>query len=467
MAARERILFLTGKLAHDALCRELEQLKDRDFDYRVHPLGLSVAALMTAEMIGRRLADTGDADRIIVPGLCRGDLAPLVERYGIPVDKGPIDLKDLPEYFGGQSTPPDLSDYRVRIFAEIVEAPELEVAGILARAAAYRADGADVIDLGCLPETPFPHLEDAVRALKAAGHAVSVDSLETDDLLRGGRAGADYLLSLKESTLWIADEVAAVPVLIPEQSGDMESLIRAVEGMRARGRDFLADPILDPIPFGFTEAIVRYHALRQRLPDAPILFGTGNLTELTDADTPGMTALLLGIAAELDVAAILTTQVSSHARSVVRESDRARRIMAAARRDNRLPRRIDPGLMALHERKPFPYSAEEIAANAQAIKDPSFRIQLSSEGIHIYNRDGLHTATDPFDLYPHLGVEQDGGHAFYLGVELGRAQIAWQLGKRYHQDRELGWGCVVPRPEDDQSTYTEAGTTLKARRKSS
>jgi hypothetical protein len=35
-----------------------------------------------------------------------------------------------------------------------------------------------------------------VRALKAAGFAVSVDSVEPEELLRGGRAGADYLLSL-------------------------------------------------------------------------------------------------------------------------------------------------------------------------------------------------------------------------------------------------------------------------------
>jgi len=30
--------------------------------------------------------------------------------------------------------------------------------------------------------------------------------------------------------------------------------------------------------------------------------------------------------------------------------------------------------------------------------------------------------------------------AFYLGVELARAQIAWQLKKRYNQDEELAWG---------------------------
>jgi hypothetical protein len=41
-----------------------------------------------------------------------------------------------------------------------------------------------------------------------------------------------------------------------------------------------------------------------------------------------------------------------------------------------------------------------------------------------------------------LGVENDASHAFYLGVELARAQIAWQLKKRYVQDEELNWGVA-------------------------
>ena len=66
-----------------------------------------------------------------------------------------------------------------------------------------------------------------------------------------------------------------------------------------------------------------------------------------------------------------------------------------------------------------------------------------------FNRDSLHTATDPFDLYPHLEVKNDTGHAFYLGVEMARAQIAWQLGKQYTQDSELDWGCAVERKPED------------------
>ena len=42
------------------------------------------------------------------------------------------------------------------------------------------ARGADIIDLGALPETPFPHLEESVRLLKHHGLQVSVDSFSID-----------------------------------------------------------------------------------------------------------------------------------------------------------------------------------------------------------------------------------------------------------------------------------------------
>ena len=69
---------------------------------------------------------------------------------------------------------------------------------------------------------------------------------------------------------------------------------------------------------------------------------------------------------------------------------------------------------------------------------------------------------NPFDLYPKLSVETDGGHAFYLGVELARAEIAWQLGKRYNQDQPLTWGCATDGASQnvDLHTFKPAGSTL-------
>lgn len=463
----ERILFLTGRLAETQLHRILESMDPTDFAYRVKQIGISVAALMTAKIIRRRVSDDHGADRIVVPGRCRGDLESLSQHYKIPVIRGPDDLKDLPEFFGRDGPPPDLGRFDVRIFAEIVEAPNLDVDSILAQAEAYRRSGADVIDVGCLPDTEFPHLEEAVAALKAEGVAVSVDSADTDELRRGGRAGADYLLSVTEETLWLADEVASTPVLIPAKHGDLETLTRAIEALSAKGRAFLADPILDPIHFGFTESLLRYYELRRRHPEVEILMGIGNLTELTGADTTGITATVMGVVSELCIGNVLVVQVSPHARRAVEEVDLARRIMFAARQAHSLPIGIHAGLMCLHDRRPFPYSSEEIAELAAMIRDPSFRVQVSEEGIHLFNRDGHHVDGDPFNLFPHLGVEDDGAHAFYLGVELARAQIAWQLGKAYSQDEELDWGCAADpaKRREDGSDHGAPGHTLIAKKR--
>ncbi|MDD5320265.1 MAG: DUF6513 domain-containing protein [Methylococcales bacterium] len=458
----EHILFLTGKLAEKQLRSILEKMQP-EFAYTVHQLGLKVAGLMTTDMIARRLTGTFGADRMILPGRCRGDLDALSVKLGLSIERGPEELKDLPLYFGQEAHKPDLSRYSVRIFAEIVDAPKISVDEVIKRAYYYKKNGADVIDIGCLPSTDFPHMEDIIQTLKLEGFTVSIDSLDTNDLLRGGKAGADYMLSLHESTLWIADEVAATPVLIPEKHEDLASLDRAIRVMQAKNRAFIVDPILDPVHFGFTQSIVRYHEVRKNHPDIEMMFGVGNITELTHADTAGMNALLLGICSELNINNILATEVSKHACRAVKEADLARRIMFAAKENDTLPKHIDPGLMALHEISPFPYSLEEIKELAGQIRDPSFRIQTSAEGLHIFNRDGLDSATDPFDLYPKLHVENDGGHAFYLGVELARAEIAWLLGKRYTQDQALTWGCAADQAEPtvDLHTFKPAGTTLQ------
>ena len=71
----ENILFLTGKLAQKRLERILKEMAPTEFTYEIRNIGVSVAALMTAQMINRRIKDLEQIDRIIVPGLCRGDLS--------------------------------------------------------------------------------------------------------------------------------------------------------------------------------------------------------------------------------------------------------------------------------------------------------------------------------------------------------------------------------------------------------
>jgi len=457
----ERVLFLTGHLARPRLEKVLAGLRDAGFEWSVFDVGVKVAALMTEAIIARRLPRPVAADRVLVPGRCRADLDRLSAEFGVPFERGPEELKDLPAYFGKHGRGLDLSRHDMRIFAEIVDATALGVDAILARATAMRAAGADVIDLGCLPDTPFPHLEDAVRELKAAGFAVSVDSASTEELRRGAEAGAGFLLSLTENTLDIARDTGAIPVLIPATHGDVASLLRAAEAADKRGIASMLDPILDPIHFGFMASLQRYAEVRRALPEAEMLMGTGNLTELTDADSGGVTATLLGVCSELEIHNVLVVQVSPHTRRTIQEHDAARRMMFAAREDGSLPQDYGGALVQLHDRSPFPNTPQEIAELAAQVKDANFRIEIAEDGIHVYNRDGHHVAQDAFSLFPKLGVGRDAPHAFYLGAELMKAEIAWRLGKRYAQDEPLAWGAAVDRLAEDLTRLRIAGHTLR------
>jgi dihydropteroate synthase-like protein len=457
----ERVLLLTGHLARARLEAVLAAADELGFTWTVLDIGVKVAALMTEAIILRRLPRPVAADRIIVPGRCRADLERLAQEVGVPFERGPDELRDLPAYFGKHGRGLDLSRHDMRIFAEIVDASALPVDTILVRARAMRAAGADVIDLGGLPDTPFLHLEEAVQALAAEGFCVSVDSADPEELRRGARAGARFLLSLTERTLDVAAETGAQPVLIPEPHGDLPSLLRAAAAAERRGIAAILDPVLDPIHFGFMAGLARYAELRRRLPDAEILMGTGNLTELTDADSGGATAMLLGICSELAIRNLLVVQVSPHTRRTIQEHDAARRIMFAAREEGSVPKDFGSALLALHERKPFPYAPGEIDELAAQVRDDNFRIEVADDGIHVYNRNGHHVAQDAFALFARLGVGHDGAHAFYLGAELTRAEIAWRLGKRYAQDEPLDWGCAVDRAEEDRTRLREIGHTLR------
>jgi len=458
----EHIAFLTGHLAQSRLEKVLVSMDNRGFAWSVINVGVKVAALMTGAIIERRLPRPLQASRVLVPGRCRADLGHLSAEFGVPFERGPDEIKDLPAYFGKGGRDLDLSRYDIRIFAEIVDAATLGVDTILSRARKMRAGGADVIDLGCSPDTPFPHLQDAVRALRAENFAVSVDSAESEELRSGGLAGAQFLLSLNEGTLDVAAETGTTPVLVPARHGDLNSLLRAAEGAAKRGIKAILDPILDPIHFGFMASLARYAELRRQLPEAEILMGTGNLTELTDADSGGVTAALLGICSELAIHNVLVVQVSPHTRRTLQEHDAARRIMLAAREDDSLPQGYGGALLQLHDRKPFLNGAQEIAELAAQIKDGNFRIETAEDGIHVYSRGMHHIGDDAFSLFPVLGVENDGPHAFYLGAELSKAEIAWRLGKRYIQDEPLDWGCAVDRITEDLTRLRAAGHTLRA-----
>ena len=361
----KKLLFLTGRLAEPRLAETVAAMGLPNGSWRIANLGIKVAALMTENIVRNRLKEPLEADRVIVPGRSRMNLGHLAEHYGVPFERGPDEIIDLPQFFGHDGRPPDLSKQDIRIFAEIVDAPGFSVEKLVERGRELIAKGGDVVDIGCQPDVNFPHLEDTVAALKREGFKVSVDSGDTDELRRGARAGADYVLSLDESNLDAIEGTQCVPILLPRPHGDLDSLLRAIDLCKAKGIPHIADPVLDPINFGFMTSLERYAELRRARPDVEILMGTGNLTELTDADSGGVTAMLIGICTELAIRNVLIVQVSPHTRRTVEEHDAARRLMYRAREDNNLPKGYGNQLLSLHDVRPFPDTPEQIAENGE------------------------------------------------------------------------------------------------------
>ena len=446
-----KVVFVTGKLAAPALRSTLETMAPA-FEYEVAELGITVAALMTTSWIARHLPPGEDWSRVVIPGLCEGEVAVIADRVGAPAEKGPADLRDLPEHFGQAAAREGYGAHDIRIFAEINNVPYLDRPALFRQAEAYRAAGADVIDLGCSLERRFTDAAEVVGAMKAAGFQVSIDTFDREEILQADRAGVDYVLSLNGSNLDLADTLRAIPVLVPDfgpDAPDLASLDRSAARLAALGKPCLLDPVLSPIGLGFAAALDRYAEVRARHPEAEMLMGTGNVTELTEADTTGVNAVLIGFCQELGIRHVLTTEVAPFARGSVQEIDVARRLMHAAYRRGVAPKRIDDRLLTTRDARPKFWTEPELRALQAAIRDPNYRIGTTREAIHVFNHRLFVSGTDIQGLFDQLEVS-DPGHAFYLGRELTRARLALLLGKTYIQEQPLRWGYL---PVEERSRH--------------
>jgi dihydropteroate synthase-like protein len=441
-----RLLFVTGKLAEPALRRTLEDLAPRaGFDYRIAVLPITVVALAATPWIALHLSLPEGVSRVILPGLCPGDLAAIPAPPGVAVERGPKDLRDLPEFFRAAPRADDYGEYDIEIIAEINHAPRLPPAELLAQARALRAAGADLIDVGCDPGASWAGVGDAVRALRAEGMRVSIDSFDRAEVEAAVAAGAELVLSVNGSNVEAARSWGCEVVAVPDAPSDLASLDATAAKLAGWGAPFRLDPILEPIGFGFAESLGRYLEVRRRWPDAPMMMGVGNLTELTDVDSSGVNALLLGFCQELGIRSVLTTQVVNWCRSCVRELDLARRLVGYACRERVPPKNLEPDLVLLRDPRLRAHGAEALAELAARLTDPNFRLFAEGGLLHVLSARMHLQGTDPFALFAEMSRRQeiDPSHAFYLGYEMAKAITALTLGKNYTQDQALRWGFLT------------------------
>jgi dihydropteroate synthase len=445
---REHIHFVTGRLAEYSLRDILAELAPRaGFDYSIDVLGITVAALMTTDWIAPKLHVPTQATRVLLPGYCQGELQIVEQVARVPVERGPRDLRRLGEFFGESAVTADYGAYDIRILAEINHAPRLSTAELILEADRLRDEGADMIDVGCDPGEAWPGVEAAVAALIAAGHRVSIDSMNVVEIEAAVQAGAELVLSVNSANRRAAVDWNCRVVVVPDDPVSLAGLDETIEYLAARNVPLVIDPILEPIGFGFAASLGRYLDVRRQYPDAEMMMGIGNLTELTDADSAPINVLLLGFCQELGIRNVLTTEVINWARSSVRECDLARRLVYYADRHHTLPKRLEPQLVMLRDPTVMRYGPQALERLAGEIKDHNYRLFAEDGKLHAVTA-GLHASdADPFALFAQCQQQAarpiDPAHAFYLGYELAKAVTALTLGKEYRQDEALDWGFLT------------------------
>jgi dihydropteroate synthase-like protein len=404
---------------------------------------ITVAALMTTSWIARFLEVPDGVTKVMIPGMCEGETDVLAEHAGVPVEKGPADLKAIPRHFGQADARANYGARDVLVFAEINHVPRLSREEIVALAERYREEGANVIDLGLSLGRDW--LDDGpgtIAALRERGFTLSIDTLDPDEILMADAAGVDYVLSLNGSNRELAERLRATPVLIPDTPEDLDSLDATIAHLEALGKPFVVDPIIEPIGSGFAASLGRYLEVRRRHPDAEMLMGIGNLTELTEADTTGVTALLIGFCQELGIRQVLTTSVIEWARGAVREAAIAAQLMHFAVEQGTPPKHVDGRLVTIRDDEFRPYAETELRQLHEQVTDPNFRIFADAEWIYVFNAERFVKGTDLNQIFDELGVDEP-THAFYLGKELMKATIARGLRKNYRQESPLDWGYMT------------------------
>jgi dihydropteroate synthase-like protein len=457
--APPHLLFVTGKLAEPALRRVLAELGPRaGFDFTISVLPITAVALATTPWIARHLQPVADVERVVLPGLCAGDLNLIAERVGAPAERGPKDLRDLPEFFGTTGGRPlDYGECDIEILAEINHAPRLDLEAIVAQARSLVASGADVIDLGCDPGVSWNGVGDAVRALKDQGWRVSIDSFNPVEVEAAVKAGAELVLSVNSSNRDVARDWGCAVVALPDVPATLEGLDQTVEALHGWGVPFRIDPIIEPIGFGFAASLGRYLEVRRRYPDAELMMGVGNLTELTDVDSAGVNVTLVAICQELGIRSVLTTEVINWCRSAVRELDLARRLVYYASKHHVLPKRLEPDLVLLRDPKLREHGEQFLRELAASITDRNFRLFAERDLLHVLNGRLFLQGTDPFALFEQMQKDEaiDPSHAFYLGYEMAKAVTALTLGKNYEQDQALCWGFLTVPERSHRGTMSE------------
>ena len=362
---------------------------------------------------------------------------------------------------------PTGSDFPMRVLGEIANATSFNEDELLNRVDYYINSGADMIDVGMTAgEDNHKMAHDMVKTIKDNYDIpVSIDSMNPDEIIGGLNAGADLVLSLDhgnyEKVIGEIKDHEACAVIIPtdysrnyipagsqEKVLSLERLDKECESITT-----IADLLLDPInSHSMTKSLDAYSLYRRRNPSKPMFFGVGNVSELLDADSNGVHAVLAAIAMELNGSILFTPEASLKTKNAISELKTASHMMFVSKYKKSIPKNIGINLIQFKDAykkddgRIDTSDLEQIEAygDGKFIPDRkgSFKIMVEDGYIKAvyyvdYEKTSVIYGRCARDIYEEI-LRRDMisrlEHAAYMGMELQKAETALRLNKQYVQD---------------------------------
>ncbi len=515
------VLLVTGTLAQETV---KQYAKESAAKTQVFVINVPVAAFLTPETIKNALEKTtlDGVDVILVPGLVRGDTAAISKAVGIPAFKGPRYAADLPTVLDSlgevalSTTMPacDLlreklrqkalqelakteqnkdqllkkphnlliknlpvgKDFPMRVLAEIVDAALMPNEEIQRLARRYVQLGADIIDVGMVAgEKRVADAKRIVEAVKAVVDVpVSIDTLDPEEIKAAILAGADMILSLDAGNLDLIAPfakdatVVAIPTnqsqgFFPKKAPDRVAFLEEIiaKAKKLGFTKILGDLIVEPLDV--LDSFIAFREFAAKNPDIPLFVGVSNVTELFDADSVGINALLARLSSEVDASVLLATEKSDKAQGTIHEEVAAAKMMFLAKKRGSAPKDLGMDLLVLKDKRnreePYNRALEQHAPVTIATENPQ-PLQLDNRGAFKFAVDrqeetivAVHypsmsldkpdaiikgkTAEDIYKQVATLGLVSTVEHAAYVGSELAKAEISLRTGKEYIQEGNL------------------------------
>ncbi len=512
----KKILLITGKLAAP-LVKEYSDKSRVETETLVIPTPVATFIDPKTAIKEIRKLDLNEYRMILVPGLVLFDPSEIERETGVPVYRGPKHAADLPVVLDnlerielskkvpackllkseiekatskilqeierealrdmrepssfligeGKSAIGIGGKFPPRVMAEIPDAPSLPEEEVIKMARRYLKEGAEILDVGMVGGREEPEKAGRLVSLlkEKFGVPVSIDTMNLKEIKSAVDSGADLILSLSWEGVEKFEGLDVPVVLVPRRKRSprerCKDLLELVKKARKLGfKRVIADPIIEPLNMGFVASLTTFSAVREREPDLPLLMGVGNVVELCDADSIGMTALLAGAACELKVSILLTVEASDKTRGNVFELRRARDIITLAKWRKSVPKDLGIDMLILKEkRRIFERYDKKIEGSTKVVRarPPPERKRFKMESgrfFRIYVSEGeivviLYEGRKPEIVFKGeksetlcheilgRGLVKDPVHAAYLGRELQKAEIALKTGRGYIQEEEI------------------------------